>query len=558
MATKDSAENDGFVSSSGLFAFYLVALTAAGIVVPMCFLGNASGHDFQPHVASWIEVASQWRQGIMYPRWAAGANYNFGEPRFIFYPPLSWIIGAALGSILPWKIVPGIYIWLCIVVAGMAMWVFAREWLSPTRAIVATLLFAANPYHIALVYYRSALAELLASALFPLVVFGALGVLRQEWSRVPLLAVSFAAIWLSNAPGAVITTYSLALMLAVACLIARSIRPLVLGALAMLAGFGLAAFYVLPAWWERSWVQINSAISTTYNPEHNFLFTRANDPDFIQFNWKISAVAVVLIVMTAGAMVTGRNLRRERQEIWWILAALLVASMLLMLPVSALAWRYLPELRYLQFPWRLSLVLGFAFGFFAAGGGTRRRAVWWLTLAIILAATSVAIAGDTAWDSEDVPAVVESIRAGHGYEGIEGFQPVGANLDELDGESPLVGEVDPKSGDIDAPEMVKIDVARWSAEDKVFATNSKAPVKLGLRLLQYPAWEAQVDGRNLRTETALQAGQIILPLTGGAHHVELHFRRTRDRMIGAALSIASLICLLIPAAFKIRRRILRT
>ena len=188
----------------------------------------------------------------------------------------------------------------------------------------------------------------------------------------------------------------------------------------------------------------------------------------------------------------------------------------------------------------------------------RRRAVWWLTLAIILAATSVAIAGDTAWDSEDVPAVVESIRAGHGYEGIEGFQPVGANLDELDGESPLIGEVDPESGDIDAPETVKIDVARWSAEDKVFATNSKAPVKLVLRLLQYPAWEAQVDGRNLRTETALQAGQIILPLTAGAHHVELHFRRTRDRMIGAALSIASLICLLIPATFKISRRILRT
>src|SRR6267378_3821224 len=109
----------------------------------------------------------------------------------------------------------------------------------------------------------------------------------------------------SNAPAAVVATYSLALILVIACIVARSIRPLILGGLAMLAGFGLAGFYLAPAWWEQRWVQIAQAVSTTYEPQRNFLFTRINDPEFILFNWKISALAVGLMIFTSLAVAFG-------------------------------------------------------------------------------------------------------------------------------------------------------------------------------------------------------------------------------------------------------------
>src|SRR5271156_3226312 len=126
-------------------ALVLIAAAATAVIVPMLFLGNASGHDFQFHLASWLDVAGQWREGIFYPRWAEWSNWGFGEPRFIFYPPGSWMLGAALGSILPWRMAPGAFIWLALVLAGFSMWRLAREWVPETRGRMGGGVFGGDP-----------------------------------------------------------------------------------------------------------------------------------------------------------------------------------------------------------------------------------------------------------------------------------------------------------------------------------------------------------------------------------------------------------------------------
>src|SRR5438067_6506290 len=219
----------------GLRAFYLVALAATALVLPMCFLGNASGHDLQSHVAGWMDVRGQWREGILLPRWAEWANLGFGEPRFIFYPPLSSCVGALLGTILPWKTVPATLIWLTLIVAGLSMYALAREWLSSNQAVLAAILFALNPYTVIVAYHRSAFAELMATAFFPLLIWGLIGIVQGRWRRLPISALAFAAVWLANAPAGVIATYSFALLLAAGCVIRRSAYPLMLGAVAILA-----------------------------------------------------------------------------------------------------------------------------------------------------------------------------------------------------------------------------------------------------------------------------------------------------------------------------------
>jgi hypothetical protein len=539
----------------------------------MPFRGDASGHDFLFHLASWMDAAGQWREGIAYPRWAEWANWGFGEPRFVFYPPASWMIGAALGSVLPWKMAPGAFVWLALIAAGMSMWKLAREWLPGWQAAAAAVLYAVSPYHLVIVYYRSAFAELLACALLPLLLRGALHVAREGWRRVPLLAMVFAAIWLSNGPAAVIGTYSLCLALVVGCAVRRSLRPLVPGATAMAAGFGLAAFYILPAVWEQRWVQIAQVIADNLRPAQNFLFTFANDAEFVLFNWKVSSVALSTICVTGLAAMFAARSRRDFPELWWLLAALGAASVALMLPPSMFLWQHLPELQFVQFPWRWLEVLDVAFAFFvpaAIGRSTRPWATW---IAIVLVGGTIGGAGaamvrDAWWDSQGAPVIAERMRSGRGYEGTDEYTPLACDRYELPGTPasdvplaevseppvPRIAKLDPESGHIVPASGVRLHVEQWTAEEKVFTEEAAEPVTLALRLLDYPAWQVRVDGESSRFRLRDVTTQFLLPLPSGSHRVEIRFGRTWDRAAGGVFSALTAVALLALAWFCRRRR----
>jgi uncharacterized membrane protein len=121
------------------------SITAFAVEVPFFFRGSPSGHDFEFHLYSWLEVLAQWKQGIFYPRWAALAHFGYGEPRFIFYPPTSWLLGSLLSTVLPWTLASSVFIWIVLVMAGVSMFLLARRWMNRRDAIFAAALYTANP-----------------------------------------------------------------------------------------------------------------------------------------------------------------------------------------------------------------------------------------------------------------------------------------------------------------------------------------------------------------------------------------------------------------------------
>ena len=298
-------------------------------IAPFIWWGSPSGHDFEFHVFSWMEVIGQWKHGILYPRWAALAHWGYGEARFLFYPPASWTLGAALGAILPWAIVPGTYCWIVLTLAAASMYRLAREWFSVPDALFAALFYALNPYHLLIIYWRSAYAELLSAPLLPLIFLCLIrlqepAVERETYkpdSRPTLcLSLLLATAWLTNAPAAVMIHYStagLALLLAIREAVRgwplsrprrpQIWRPLLQTAIAIVLGAGLASFYLLPTIYEQKWIDLSQVMSPGVRPQDNFLFTRTPDADHNRFNLLVSILAASEIGALALAILISRS-----------------------------------------------------------------------------------------------------------------------------------------------------------------------------------------------------------------------------------------------------------
>ena len=546
-------------------ALLAVMAAALAVVAPFFFLGTASGHDLEFHLSSWMDVARQWHEGVLYPRWAAWANYGFGEARFIFYPPASWLLGAALGSILPWKEVPGAFVWLALTLAGASMFRLAREWMPAGEAARAAVLYAVNPYHLVVVYFRSAYAELLASALFPLVVLNAVRIgrdpspdagrgagnlpprtLRRDMAG---LALSFAAIWLCNAPAAVITSYSLVLVLAVVTVLRQSAKVLLAGGVAMALGLLLACIYIVPATAEPGWVNIDEVLSSGLRPEQNFLFTSIDDPERNLVNLILSTVATAQIAITGLAAAVSIHLRhpllKKARELWWALLVLGGASAILMLPVSGLAWRALPKLRYVQFPWRWLLPLGVGFAIFvvAAIHQTHARRAWTMLMAGVLLAAAWYSGHQTWWDTQDAPVTQAAISQDRGYEGTDEYQTRGAGHYDLPQGAPLVAlaPVEENENRMKRSSLGLVRVERWAPEEKIFTVEARKPVRAALRLLNYPAWQVEVNGEIEEAESHEDTGQMLFDLPEGHSRVRVRFTRTADRTLGAALTVLAAV-----------------
>jgi len=542
------------------------------VVSPFCFLGQASGHDFQFHVASWMDVARQWHAGVVFPRWAVWANYGYGEPRFIFYPPLSWCLGAGLGLFLPWSVVPATFIFLCLVLAGVSMFRLASAWLSPAGTIAATVLYVGNPYQLVLVYYRSDFAELLAASLFPMAIHYALScagyagektaVSENEplWNVIPL-AIVYGAIWLTNAPAAVVASYALVLLLVLCVILRRSLRPLFAGLAALALGLMLAGVYIVPAAYEQAWVNIDQAVSAGFHPAENFLFTWVLDPEHNLVNLEISAVAVLMIALTGIGAAISHHRTRSARSIWMSMFVMALISVLLMFPVSGALWQYAPKLRFVQFPWRWLLPLGVSFAFFLAEAvaTSRHRLAVALGCSVLLAGTGVLIARATYWDSDDLGDILTAVSSGQGYEGTYEYCTLGGDQTDLPLRSPSVVllPVGPEEGS--DPRPASRQPGNWSVEDwqperKVLIVEASSPVRAAVRLLNYPAWRIRVNGALVESESDADSGQMIVPLPSGRSRVDVVFARTLDRTAGGMLSCVAALLLAGKAVAASRRR----
>ena len=523
----------------------LTSFAALIVVLPLMVHGCSCGHDFDFHLISWMEAAAQFRAGVWHPSWAFSPAWNAGEPRFVFYPPVSWTLGALLGIALPWGSVPIAYTWLALAAARFAMYRLALELEAlPGAAAIAAAVYVANPYMIFTAYERTAYAELLSAAWIPLL----LAAILRERVSVLRIAVPVALLWLTNAPAAVMGCYTLAVLAIVRLVLmwststARQCAGLMARAGGgVVLGLGLAAFYVLPAAYERRWVQIAMAMVEGMRIGDNFLFHHTSDAlhDQVLHTASVIAVfmliaAVVVFVSAAVRMQAKKSFEVPKRAV--ISLALLAAIIgLLLTPPSAAVWRIAPEMAFLQFPWRLTAVLAAAVcALIPLALRSAPTGPWMLNLAIPLLVTAMS------WpmvhqfrqacdDEDNVTARLGVFNAKTGTDPTDEYTPGESDNDASLHANPAYWLAE--NGDA---QPIQANAAQVPMH---FSVNAKVAETLVLNLRDYPAWRVRINGAEVKNKIDRADGLIAFPVIAGHSQIDISYGMTQDRRLGDGISL---------------------
>ena len=568
----------------------IILFAALVAVTPELIHGNSCGHDFDFHLVSWFDALNAWRHGVPYPHWAPSANYGAGEPRFVFYSPLTWMMGAALGAFLPWTWVPIALSFLLLAGTGLATRALARQALNEGAATLAGCVALFSGYSLFTAYERTAFAELAGGVWIPLVLLFALRSSKapdvaksehhQSAGSIAGLAIAIAGCWLSNPTVGVMGCYLLAAAALVVFGLERSSAKLLRTAAGAVLGMGLVAVYLVPASWEQRWVDIHQATQDKgETPEYSWLFAVHNDPALAYHDVVLHTVSTIAILMIGVALcalflcwLRGRLPEKAR---WWVPLALIpVAVLLLQFPFSRPLWNLLPDLRFLQFPWRWLVVLEAPMGIFAAAAIWPRNSTHHLQRFAIAAAAGAVFLTLTTWaekdlfqvcDDEDaVAGMVPVYAAGQGFAGTYEYEPIGADISLIAAGLPqaclvanpatVLGKPTENS-DSDSGIAVVWSASQGTCEATYAAAHCSAPEHLKilanpphtgflvLKLRTYPAWLVKVNGVAIVPSPPRADGLMAVPVPAGPVVLTADWTTTTDVFVGRWLSALSVLAL---------------
>jgi hypothetical protein len=264
-----------------------------------------------------------------------------------------------------------------------------------------------------------------------------------------------------------------------------------------------------------------------------------------KFNHQLSPLAVLLILGAIASAIAARRMRYGTPAVWWSLSVLCVLSGFLMFPVSVAIWRALPELRFVQFPWRWLFPMCAAAALLASFGliQSNRKRILLPVLGFGLVTVDASIIYAKQVFPHFVTQVAEKIHA-RGYAGLMEYTPIAGKSRHLPADAPLIAPVEPSDPRQSASTPPGVYVESWSPERKAIRADLPRAMTVNLKLLAYPAWQALVNGKPAALQDNPQTGQIMMVLPAGASRTEIKFAQTWDRSVGTEISIGSGVVLI--------------
>jgi hypothetical protein len=516
-------------------------------------------------------------EGDLLPRWAGLLDGGRGDAIFTYYPPLSYLLSAAIikaAGVDPLSSLKIVSL-LTFLIAQISAFLFARLFFTRPSSLIASLTYVLLPAYPLIVLHRAFFANALALSLVPLAFLGAHILLRGERNKsgLAIFAASFSAIILTHA----ITTYLCAITIGLMTLI-HSLRFGWRGILRLAAAgamtLTLTAFFLWPQFVERDWVQLGlQAVQQDYR--NYFLF--ASSPDASRYRQAWADVNHVTSLITLGqtlmALLLALMCRRifsqttEQSQLSvsaWLGLALAAFGLIISLPVSEILWRYLPGLKFVQFPWRFQPYVALGCGLLAATAidqwpalnpKSRMRIMAFLTWVVIANAIFTVMLARLDEPGITRAQVVEFLNApnsepvtideGRRLQNEDDLKYIPYAANQIYFRPPgsdftLYPPVEQPGGLSITSGRSRVVVRQLQIAHREFTVENDGPAQAKIETYRYPHWVARIDGREVSLATEPGSGLMLVDLPSGTHNLRLDFEiREPSERIARLVSAAA-------------------
>ena len=538
--------------------------------------------DDKIHLNKALALELSIRNGNFFPRWIPDMGRGYGYPLFNFYAPLSSypvvvIHFAGLSYPLAVNITHTFYLYL----AGIALFIFARDLFSERAAFVSAITYMSAPYLGYDIIYRGALAEVSGWMWIPLALWAIRrAMIQSSWRWAIIGAICYAALIPSHNLLALMSTPLIAGWVIVISLdLEGFIRPASLrdvlrnlqslfrrskfGITAMVLGLALTAYFWLPVLIERSYVRTDRLLDLTVLQYFNNFIAPSElysqwSSDPLLFNPSpprgLGLITVILASLGAITFIISviRSQRQSLSPISFIspISFLMLTTLVycfLTLQISQPIWDVTPLMPFFQFPWRMLTP--------AALGAAVMVGVFVETLHVtplrMLIASAALILFNLPWWTPTYcgvtpPTTPETIRQFRVETFMEGAHSYSEYLPIWVKKFPQDDELFNTLVDGKSPERLVIANAKIESRSAnplnadytvTVSQNTEAIYKQ----FYYPGWNVEVDGKQIEIQPDPESGVIRFNMPSGAHILRVRFGETPLRAMADVISVLAVI-----------------
>jgi hypothetical protein len=543
-----------------LLALCIVSLVSLLATLPLWTPGVPNPNDFLISAHRVLELENAWQQGVYFPRFGLDLNFGYSAPLFQFYPPLASYLAIILrwlgfGYIAGTKSV----LVISMLIGTIGVFVYGRYLLrNRVAAVVAALVYAFSPYLLIVVYERGAVAESLAWALLPWLMWS-VNRLYDRGDRISgLLAALFVAlIIVGHNATAMFIIPGVALFAFLLSLIDRRPKAILPVAGAFVLGAGLSAFYWMPAILELGYSHtriimfnettdvVNNTVSFANLIQHSLVHQFVGEDRFRFSLWQFFlGLASLIFLLTR---------RRSVPSVIWLLAIAWAVVLILQTELSLPFWQHMPMVDSIQFPWRLYGVASFCVSMLIGAAAMvldtsihTRRTAWFvgigIAISIVFGLSALNAVPGNSWmwtpmEEADINRDEMWKRGLSGYPLFEDYTVSSIEIGLAQLASGRTADDPTRLAPTTAPEITVL------AENPIrYELGIKAvePWTLRLHRPYFPGWQVYLDGKRVPAQATGVAAVVTAELPAGEYSVLALFGNSTVRTIANLMTIMSI------------------